>query len=262
MGDDRVTVVGLIDKAPAALAARMRAGTRPARALAWVANPFLPRVETVVTVRSGAAAGLRIPIQPRREKFYWTGAYELEVQRALVRFLRPGMTFWDVGAHAGFMTLLASRLVGAGGRVHAFEPAERSRARLRAALRANDTSNVIVHDVAVGATSGTATLYSHGTSSMWTTVAELGDAPVVDVTARTLDDLADELGTPDLIKVDVEGAETDVLCGARRLLAAGRSKLVVEFSSAALLDQARSVFPQSVFTQLDESHWLLEGRAQ
>jgi FkbM family methyltransferase len=257
-----VTFVALLDRAPAALAARLRAGTRPARALALFVNAFLPRAETIVTIRSGAAAGLCIPIDPRREKFYWTGAYEPEVQRALVRLLRPGMTFWDIGAHAGFMTLLAARLVGERGLVHAFEPAEPTRQRLRTALRANDAANIVVYDVAVGATSGTTRLYSHDSSSMWTTVAELGEGPAVDVTARTLDELTEELGAPDVIKVDVEGAETDVLRGGSALLASGRSTLLVEFSSAALLEQARAVCPQHVFTQLDESHWLLEGRAR
>jgi FkbM family methyltransferase len=254
-----VTFVALLDRAPAALAACLRAGTRPSRVLAPVLNAFLPSAETIVTIRSGAAAGLRIPIHPRGEKFYWTGAYEPEVQSALMRLLRPGMSFWDIGAHAGFMTLLASRLVGERGVVHAFEPAEPTRQRLLVALRANDTTNVLVHDVAVGAESGTTRLYSHGSSSMWTTVAELGEAPAGDVAARTLDELAEELGAPDLIKVDVEGAETDVLRGGSTLLASGRSKLLVEFGSAGLLDQARAVCPQYAFTQLDDSHWLLEG---
>ncbi len=249
-------VVALIDKAPAALAGRLRSGSRPARLLAPVVNHFLPSGETVVTVRSGAAAGLRIPIEPRREKFYWTGAYETEMQSALERLLQPGMSFWDVGAHAGFMTLLGSRLVGELGSVHAFEPSEANRRRLRAALAANDVANVAVHGVAVTATSGTVTLHRHGSTSMWTTVAALGDGAAADVPCSTLDDLSGWLGIPDVIKIDVEGAETDVLRGATRLLESGLPKFLVEFNAKTLAD-ARDVARDHTFEQLSEHHWLV-----
>ncbi|MHB8643448.1 MAG: hypothetical protein ACYDA3_11265, partial [Gaiellaceae bacterium] len=95
-----MNIAPIIDKVPGAVARRVRAGTRTSRMLARLVNPLVPANETTVTIRSGPAAGMRIAIDPRREKFYWTGAYELEVQRALVRVLRPGMRFWDIGAHA------------------------------------------------------------------------------------------------------------------------------------------------------------------
>jgi FkbM family methyltransferase len=251
-----VSVVALIDRAPAALAGRLRAGTRSARLLAPIVNRLLPSGETVVTVRSGAAAGLRIPIHPRREKFYWTGAYESEMQAALGGLLRPGMSFWDVGAHAGFMTLLGSRLVGKLGSVHAFEPSAPNRERLNASIRANDAGNVAVHCVAVTQTSGTVTLHRHGSTSMWTTVAELGDSPAAEVPSSTLDELSAWLGIPDVIKIDVEGAEADVLRGASRLLDSGLPKFLIELD-AGTLEDARQVAPEHEFHQLGERHWLI-----
>src|SRR5580698_11236472 len=52
----------------------------------------------------------------------WLGTYELRKQYQLERRIRPGMTVYDIGANAGFYTLLFSRLVGATRTVYAFEP--------------------------------------------------------------------------------------------------------------------------------------------
>lgn len=255
----RMNVAPLLDRAPRSLARTVRAGSVPARLLARVVNPLLPADETIVTVRSGAAAGLRIAIHPRHEKFYWTGAYERELQDALQRLLSPGMCVWDVGAHAGFMTLLAARLVGGGGHVHAFEPAAPNRARLARSLAASGADNVTVHPFAVAARSGRAVLHAHASSSMWTLVPELADGPGSEVDSRTLDDLVVELGTPDLIKIDIEGAESDALAGGSALLAHGRTTVLVEFSSPEALERARALCPARRFTRLAAAHWLLEA---
>lgn len=45
----------------------------------------------------------------------WLGTYELEKQRTIMPFIKPGMTIFDIGAQAGFYTLLFSRLVGPSG---------------------------------------------------------------------------------------------------------------------------------------------------
>jgi len=66
------------------------------------------------------------------------------------RFLRPGMTVLDVGAHHGLYTLLASKRAGRDGRVIAFEPSWRERRRLARHLRINRCGNVEVHSCALG----------------------------------------------------------------------------------------------------------------
>ena len=75
------SIVGLVDHVPSALAGVMRSDSILARAT----RPFLNRVvpaEAVVTIRSGAAKSLRLPIMPRTEKYYWTGTHEGHVQDA------------------------------------------------------------------------------------------------------------------------------------------------------------------------------------
>jgi len=79
------------------------------------------------------------------------GGLENAERSVVERILQPGMRVLDIGAHHGFYTLLASRKVGAGGRVLAFEPSPRERRKLLRHLRLNRCTNVQVEDCALGA---------------------------------------------------------------------------------------------------------------
>jgi len=139
-------------------------------------------------------------------------------------FLRPGVIVVDIGAHHGFYTLIASKKVGPDGRVLAFEPSGRERKKLVRHLRLNQCTNVKIWDCALGRAEGTADLFvvactetgcnslrppntSHPTTS-------------VPVKVETLDKCLSREGVEhvDFIKMDVEGAEIEVLNGATRLL--------------------------------------------
>jgi len=122
---------------PAPVARLFTTDSRASKLLRPLVNRFAPQGLTWVEVRSGGAHGISLLIDAQKEKFLWTGLHEPAVQRALAEQLRPGMTFWDVGAHVGFFTVLAARLVGEGGHVHAFEPVEENQRRLRAAVDAH-----------------------------------------------------------------------------------------------------------------------------
>lgn len=232
-------VTKMIDRVPASVASVFRPESRAARLARPLVDRLLPAGIEEVTIRGGRAAGLRIAIEPRHEKYYWTGTYEEPVQEELVRLLAAGGTYWDVGAHAGFFTLLAARTVGARGHVHAFEPMSANRARLDATIRANGLANVTVHAEAVaGEPGGARQLLGHASTSMWSLVpdgaAAAGDGRRSETIAcRTLDSLAAEIGPPTVVKLDVEGAEVDALRGGERLLRERRPTLLLEFSSAA-----------------------------
>lgn len=257
LSDGMIAVLNMI---PGSLAARFRNGALVTRALRPLVNRLLPGRAAWIVVRSGPARGLRLLIEPKTEKFYWTGAHEVAVQQTIADLLKPGMTFWDVGAHIGFFSLLASRRVGARGRVHAFEPMAQNRARLEAAIAANGLTNVTVHELALGRVGGDALLYPHESSLMWTLCPEPGRPGGVTVRCRSLDEVAESAGSPDLIKVDAEGAEVDVLRGGLRLLSRLRPPLVVEFSSDAVVADARALVPFYTFSRLGPHHWLLAAR--
>ncbi len=171
------------------------------------------------------------------------GTHDLEVQYALSRLLRPGMTVYDVGANVGFTAVLAARRVGPQGRVVCFEPLPANAEQIRRNAALNRFSGVEVRQTALGREDGEAEFLT-SESPTWGRLAQAGAAPrqsgVLRVPVRSLDSLAvgDKLPPPAFIKMDVEGAEADVLAGGRKLLAAARPVLVVELhhTYAAVLD--------------------------
>jgi FkbM family methyltransferase len=177
---------------------------------------------TPLPVLSGPLRGARW-ISTSSTHGCWLGLYERGLQRALCARLRPGDVVLDVGANAGFFTLLAARRVGAGGAVYALEPAPGNLARLRAHLALNGVRNAEVIEAAA-----------------WETDGELAFAETEDPTAgrvspgggrrvRTvsIDSLlrAGRIREPDALKIDVEGAECEVLRGAAALLESRRPAL-------------------------------------
>lgn len=219
-----------------------------------IVNPLLPSRPMAVRVLAGPARGIRLMIEPRREKFYWRGGHDPAVARVLTTFLRPGHTFWDIGAHIGYMSLLGSRLVGPVGQVHAFEPMPANVARLREGMRLNAVTNMTVHPVAVSDTDRLGVLSRHESTSMWSLV---GQNPLgVQVTCVTLNAMLASLGPPDLVKIDVEGAELQVLAGAERLLSL-HPTLIVELLTDANRIRAEALLAGWNFERLDHHNWLV-----
>ena len=143
------------------------------------------------------------------------GTYEKEQTEAFERLVKPGHVLFDVGAHVGYYSLLSSRLVGAQGRVVAFEAMPRNARFLRHHLSANRCANVEVIEGAVSDHPGTAR-FARGTGSGTGRLADVGE---IEVRTMTLDDVAKERGlVPDFLKIDVEGAEERVLDGAKQIL--------------------------------------------
>lgn len=96
----------------------------------------------------------------------WLGTYESEKQCAISRFVKPGMTVFDIGAHAAFYTLAFSRLVGETGKVWAFEPLAGKVDYLLRHIRLNLLDNVKLMQAAVADKNGIATLALTGDASM------------------------------------------------------------------------------------------------
>ena len=150
-----------------------------------------------------------------------SGAWEPNLTAAFVRLLSPGDVCVDIGAHIGYYTLLASRLVGRDGHVYAFEPSPVNYRSLSANLARNGVANVTALQVAVGATSKRADLYEGpGTNTGGATLSPLlggrrGNQPIVEVEVRAVADSIPEAEWPRIrvVKIDVEGYEVEVLRG-------------------------------------------------
>jgi FkbM family methyltransferase len=204
---------------------------------------------SVVTIRSGVAAGMKWRRYHRFVNAYWLGSYELDVQLALQRLLRPGDVFYDVGANAGFFTVLGGRLTGPSGKVFAFEPVLENIKSVQEQIELNGLSRCEVVPVAVSAHSGPRTLsYNPGSSSM----AHLGPRHVgsereIQVQAVTLDEFTVNHPFPSLVKVDVEGAEVEVLQGAVAMVKRGVS-FILELHGPAMAEESVGVLARTGYT--------------
>lgn len=182
-----------------------------------------------VRVRAGANAGLRWSLASAGRGAV-AGTFEQERITAIARLLCPGQCVWDIGAHKGYVSLLAARAVRAGGHVYAFEPSRINLELLRRHARWNRADNLDVMPVALSDVEGSDRFGGPGSSITY----RLGQGEDT-VTVRTVDALLrDGLRAPDLIKIDVEGNEGRVLAGARAALAGTPLLLVAIHSRSAL----------------------------
>ena len=150
--------------------------------------------------------------------------FEGPERRFVERYLVPGMTVLDIGAHHGFYSLLASVKVGPAGRVVAFEPSPREREKLLRNLAVNGYTNVRVEECALADAGGEQELIvvggiNTGCNSLRRPEVKEPTSSVA-VQVETLDGYLDAHSLPpiDFIKLDAEGAELAILKGAQKLL--------------------------------------------
>ncbi|MCL4541897.1 MAG: FkbM family methyltransferase [Chloroflexi bacterium] len=136
----------------------------------------------------------------------WLGVYELAKRRVFERMVKPGMVVFDIGANAGFYTLLASTLVGEGGKVYAFEPVPRNLHYLRRHLALNAVHNVTVLEAAVSDRDG----FLAFRESLDGAQGKIDEGGSLTVHSVTLDRLVDDstILPPSCLKIDKESTGT------------------------------------------------------
>jgi FkbM family methyltransferase len=199
---------------------------------AWVR--FLPDVPLPLYVKPGL---WWISRHDDVSNLLFAGAFEVAERRVFAGLLKPGMTVVDVGGHAGLYSMTASKGVGPSGRVVAFEPSPRERARLLMHLRLNGCANVTVEPVALGESTGEVTLYvvqtgDTGCNSL--KPGNVGKTEGVRVPLKRLDDVFANGPKVDVVKMDVEGAELSVLRGGAEMFRANRPTLLCEIEEARI----------------------------
>jgi FkbM family methyltransferase len=167
--------------------------------------------------------------------------YEAEEVRFARSVLRPGDTAVDVGAHIGFFTMQMAAAVGATGRVYAFEPFDANADLLERSVAENRFEDrVIFQQAAVGVAAGSATLTfpvetlnSGGAYRLRDGTAPLAGNQKKEVPLVALDAL--DIRRPVcFIKMDVEGAEPQVIGGAARILKEDRPVILSELHPTQL----------------------------
>ncbi len=185
------------------------------------------------TIVRGIGAGLRFNSANSAMSFLM-GTHDPISQGALKLLLKPGMTFFDIGANVGFFSVIAARLVGPAGQVIAFEPLPANARALLHNARLNGFRNLAVRQEALAASDGEAA-FLLSAEPTWGKLSGAGKPPdrqdgEMTVAVRRLDNVIKREGLPepDVMKIDVEGAEIDLLAGAERTLLERRPVILME----------------------------------
>jgi FkbM family methyltransferase len=163
-----------------------------------------------ITVKYGPLRGYRIlAVSPIK---FFKGTYEKERTEMFLKIIKEGDIFYDIGAHFGFYSLIASQIIGDKGKIYAFEPHPYNLKILRKHIELNNITNVVIISAAVSDKPGKAK-FAYGTGTGTGHLSEKGD---IEVDIVSIDDLIQkkEILPPSIIKIDVEGAEILVLKGA------------------------------------------------
>ena len=156
---------------------------------------------------------------------------EPALERVITELVKPGWSCADVGAHRGAATVLLAAAVGPSGRVFAFEAHPSNARKLKKRVRDCPT-NVVVENLAISdGSSLTLELYAgrFKRSAEWTVAPRTAARPALSVMAASLDDYFAEGPALNMVKIDVEGAESEVLAGMTRILNEVRPALFIEF---------------------------------
>ena len=158
-----------------------------------------------------------------------TGVWEKEESDALRGLLAPGMTFVDIGAHVGYMSLLAARAVGPTGRGIAFEPAPGNFELLQANLVRHRAANVVAIPAAAWKETGRVTFSLDEFNTGDHRAYARAGAETFEVPGYALDDVIPGDMAIDVVKVDAQGTDHLALEGMASTLARCRPRLLVEF---------------------------------
>jgi len=205
----------------------------------WLVARFLSDQPFVHTINVGPAAGLRFEVTLPIDKAVWTGVYEPEFTAAIVEHVKPGHICYDIGGYRGYISGVMA-LAGAL-KVFAFEPLPANQKAIRRVCELNPQLLINIIAVALGSTDGPGLLKvmsdpSMGklaNSSFQPEAMALGEIPVA---VRQIDSLLQncEILPPNVVKIDVEGAELDVLSGAVETLRMSRPTIFLEAHTHAL----------------------------
>jgi len=185
-------------------------------------------------IRTGPGEGLLFELNPRWETHLWEGEHELMAQRAVLDKLKSGAVFYDVGAGFGLYSLMAAR---AGARVFAFEPdVQNAESILRCAKWNSLEGKVEIIRLAVLSKSGHTDLepadHERGHGNAHVLESAGAEQLTITVPCTSLDDFARLHPLPDVIKIDVEGSESQVLKGSDELLRRSQPEVICEVHDA------------------------------
>jgi len=199
---------------------------------------------SIVSIKYSHLTGYKWKRSHKYLSSYWVGTFELPVQNCLVRELKQGDVFYDIGANAGFFSLLGSKCVGDRGQVFAFEPLRENIETLKSQLELNQVVNCTIIEAAVSDQVGEIQFCEESeTTGGHIKSRESNEGRVNVVKTTTLDEFAKINRPPDFIKMDIEGAEVFALQGAHGLLTKPNPpKFLIELHGESNSKKVREIF--------------------
>lgn len=160
----------------------------------------------------------------------WSRYYEAEYEPETFDFfhenLKPGDTVLDIGGHIGLFAVVTARFVGNSGSVFSFEPTPFTRGVMKEVVDLNGVADIVeIRGEAVSSKRGETIFYDTGTeiSNANSLVRSELSKTEIPITLISVDEFVTERGlNVDCLKIDVEGAELDVLIGAREVFTSQR----------------------------------------
>ena len=193
----------------------------------WRVHQLVRSYQTRIIERTYGSGTLRVLLaDPLGEGWYdhdWTDLPEITALRK-TRLL-PGARVFDIGAHQGIVALMLAREVGASGLVVAVEPNPHNASVAEENRKLNGVAQVDIVQAAVSDQQGSV-VFNAGLNGQLDDGSGAGGQ--LSVESVTIDSLADRFGLPDVVFMDVEGAEYDVLLGAQETIRRCRPKLLIE----------------------------------
>jgi FkbM family methyltransferase len=202
-------------------------------------NRFLSGREFNYEISAGPAKGLVFPISLPQDKLIWTGTCEKEVAETIAANIRPGDICLDIGSHRGFMAGIMA--LASHHEVFCFEPNPENQAHLEKLRELNPALKLKLVNLAVSDSIGQAEFSIMPESSMGKLKdsgfqSDADQSGWIRVDTRTLDSLLEDqsIAPPNFIKIDVEGAEVQVLRGAEQLIERCHPVMVIELHTSEL----------------------------
>jgi FkbM family methyltransferase len=216
-------------------------------------SPVFEKIGIFEPVWTQVEPGIKMKLDPYdlvSRKLLEVGVWEPQSIQAVADHLSPNATFIDVGAHIGYYSLKAATIIGPNGHILSIEPNPQTLPKLRGNIEASQADAVSVWPVACAQSESTLQFFAApesntGESSLSKDNASQEGAAAVSysVQARPLDAIVKEakLDRIDVIKIDVEGAEFEVLKGAATILDSYRPVLVMELMPNQLKSMGTSM---------------------
>jgi len=228
------------------------------RVVKYIREKLLIDEEFVVTYDNNIK--IRTNLDDHMEsRIFWQGFLEGDRGEMLIldEMLRndKSQVFFDIGAHVGIFSLFAAKRIP-DGRVHSFEPLEKHLKRIRSNIKLNSFNNILVRSVIIGEKEGREDIHvpiprksddplnsGSGGTSIIPSKEDNSSHETYTIDKSTLDIYvkSNDIERIDIMKIDVEGAELNVLNGARKSICRFRPHVLMELDKRYLNRAGKSV---------------------